>query len=327
MKRRHEVEVFSLSFLDVICCGFGAIVLLLVLSQYGAPPIIEVSGEDKKAQLRALQEELYEIRGDSEQLNRDLQGRIDKLAKEKLKAQRLAGDLTAIKGEFSSSQKDASVNNTVETELVSAYQELTAEMQRLLKNQARRRSTDAIGGIPVDSEYVILLIDTSASMTTNHWDAAMQSVQEILSIYPRVKGIQVLNDNGKVMIPGTRGQWLADSPSQRQDIVARMKNWHAFSDSNPVDGIEEAIGTYWATDKRISIYVLGDEFTGDSMQDALNGVAKVNKTGRDGGQRLVRIHAIGFPEGPGMPPFTSIRFSALMRLMCEQNGGTFVGTL
>ncbi len=26
-----------------------------------------------------------------------------------------------------------------------------------------------------------------------------------------------------------------------------------------------------------------------------------------------------------MAPFTNIRFSALMRLMCEQNNGTFVG--
>ena len=32
MKKRRSIEVFSLSFLDVICCGFGAIILLLVLS-------------------------------------------------------------------------------------------------------------------------------------------------------------------------------------------------------------------------------------------------------------------------------------------------------
>ena len=33
MKRReYDSEGFSLSFLDVICCGFGAIILLLVLS-------------------------------------------------------------------------------------------------------------------------------------------------------------------------------------------------------------------------------------------------------------------------------------------------------
>jgi hypothetical protein len=327
MRRHREVEVFSLSFIDCICCGFGAIVLLLVLSEFGAKAPIEISRTDLHNQIRTLQEQIYDIRGDSEELNRELQGRIDALEKEKLKIARLSGDLTDIRGEFSSSKKDSSVSNTVETELVSAYQELSAEMQRLLKNTARRKPQDAIGGIPVDSEYVILLVDTSASMTTYHWDAAIQSVQEILTIYPKVKGIQILNDNGKPMIPGSRGQWLGDSPSQRQEIVSKMKNWHAFSDSNPVDGIEEAIRTYWAADKRISIYVMGDEFTGESMQAALDGVTAVNKSGKDGGQRLVRIHAVGFPEGAGMPPFTSIRFSALMRLMCEQNGGTFVGTL
>ncbi len=34
---RRSVEIFSLSFLDCICCGFGAIILLLVLTQYGQP--------------------------------------------------------------------------------------------------------------------------------------------------------------------------------------------------------------------------------------------------------------------------------------------------
>ena len=31
------------------------------------------------------------------------------------------------------------------------------------------------------------------------------------------------------------------------------------------------------------------------------------------------------PFGGGMTPFTNIRFSALMRAMCDQNDGTFVG--
>jgi hypothetical protein len=32
MKRKRATEVFSLSFLDVICCGFGAIILLFVIT-------------------------------------------------------------------------------------------------------------------------------------------------------------------------------------------------------------------------------------------------------------------------------------------------------
>ncbi len=201
---------------------------------------------------------------------------------------------------------------------------MTEEMKRLLKDQASRPKSEAIGGIPIDSEYIIFIIDTSASMTSGHWTEAQAIVQEILGIYPKVKGLQVMDDEGKVMLGGTRGQWLTDTNVQRKQIVDKMKNWRAFSNSSPVEGIEEAIKVYWAADKRISLYVLGDEFTGDSIQKALEDVANLNKVDKEG-RRLVRIHAVGFPESPGMAPFTSIRFSALMRLMCEQNNGTFVG--
>lgn len=322
--QRRTVEVFSLSFLDCICCGFGAIILLLVLTEFGRPLQLEESRKNLTGQVRQLEAQLHEIRGETDLLNRELRGRLDLLQKERMRVAKLAGDLTDVGGRFEASRSEASVTNIVETELVSAYQTLTAEMQRLLKEQASRPKSEAIGGIPIDSEYIIFIVDTSASMTSGHWPQAQQTVQEILSIYPRVKGLQIMDDEGKVMLPGTRGEWLADSAVQRRQIVDRMQRWRAFSNSSPVEGIEEAIRTYWSTDKRISLYVLGDEFTGDSIQKALDDVAAINRPDR-AGRRLVRIHAVGFPETPGMTAFTSIRFSALMRLMCEQNNGTFVG--
>jgi hypothetical protein len=324
MKRRRDVEVFSLSFLDCICCGFGALILLLVLTEFGEPVQLEESRKKLAGQVLALTEQLHEIRGESDLLNRDLKEKIERADKAHLQVSRLAGDLSKIQGQYSASKSEASVSNIVESELVAAQQTLSAEMQRLLKQQPQRKPSDTVGGIPVDSEYIIFIIDTSASMTTNHWDVAQQVLKEILSIYPRVKGLQIMDDEGKVMLGRTRGQWLTDSPQQRAELVIRMKTWHAFSNSSPVEGIEEAIRTYWAPDKRISLYVMGDEFTGESYQAALDAVARVNKVDAKG-RRLVRIHAVGFPQGAGMTPFTSVRFSALMRLMCEQNTGTFVG--
>ncbi len=322
---RRTVEIFSLSFLDCICCGFGAIILLLVLTEYGQPIQVEEGRQKLNGQVQLLDEQLHEIRGETELLNRELRGRLDELQKEKMRLAQLAGDLTNVSGQFAASKKEASATNTVETELVSAYQTMTEEMKRLLKDQASRPKSEAIGGIPIDSEYIIFIIDTSASMTSGHWSEAQQVMQEILGIYPKVKGLQVMDDEGKVMLGGTRGQWLTDTNVQRKQIIDKMKSWRAFSNSSPVEGIAEAIKVYWAPDKRISLYVLGDEFTGDSIQKALDDVAALNKVDKEG-RRLVRIHAVGFPEAPGMAPFTSIRFSALMRLMCEQNNGTFVGS-
>jgi hypothetical protein len=77
--KRRETEIFSLSFLDVICCGFGAVILLLVLSEFGQPLVIERSRQDLESQVKRLQQELFAIRGDSQVLERELQGRIDLL--------------------------------------------------------------------------------------------------------------------------------------------------------------------------------------------------------------------------------------------------------
>jgi hypothetical protein len=324
MQRRRTVEVFSLSFLDCICCGFGAMILLLVLTEVGKPAALEASNRHLGGLLRELEAQLYTLRGQTDELNRELQGSRATLEHARGKLASLAGDLSTIRGQYSGSQKDAAVTNIVEKQLVDAQQELTREQQRLLTERAARVPTAAIGGIPIDSDYIIFIIDTSSSMTTNHWEINLTVLDEILSLYPHVKGLQVMNDQGTYLYETSRGRWLTDSTQQRADIREKARRWRAFSQSNPVPGMTEAVRTYWAIDKKVSVYVLGDEFTGDSIQEALDTIGSLNQPGPDG-RRQMRIHAIGFPEGADMSPFTNIRFSALMRLICEQNNGTFVG--
>jgi hypothetical protein len=322
--KRREAEVFSLSFLDCICCGFGAIILLLVLTEVDQPVVIERARESMNGQLLRLQQELFAIRGETDELHRELQGRIATLKVERAKLVRLQGDLTTAKGEFAASRSDAAVANIVESELVSAYQELTAEMERLLRQPQQSRSpVTAVGGIPVDSEYVVFVIDTSNSMVSMHWDAALDIMRETLDIYPQVKGLQVMNDQGRYMFDGTRSRWLTDSPDTRERIRNQLATWRPFSQSNPVPGIEQALRQHRVAGQKMSIYVIGDEFTGESIQAAIDSIGRLNAA--DGKRPRARIHAIGFPEGTGMPPFTNIRFSALMRAVSAQNDGTFVG--
>jgi len=324
-RKRTGMEVFSMSFLDCICCGFGAIILLLVLTEVRRPIVLERQSELLDGQVAKLQEELFEIRGETDVLNRELKGRIEQLSKDKTQLARLQGDLTSIRGEYAASKSDAAVQNIMESQLVAAYQRLTAEMQRLLAQGYRRAPTEAVGGIPVDSEYIIFVIDTSGSMQEYHWTRAYQTLNEILDIYPRVKGIQVMDDEGAYMFSTYRGQWIPDTPARRKAIIDRMKTWESFSNSSPVEGITAAIRTFWAKDKKISIYVFGDDFTGESIQGVLDMVDRINR--EESGTRRVRIHGIGFPMPSRVPQFGNFRFSALMRALCERNGGTFVGLM
>ena len=111
--RRRDIEVFSLSFLDCICCGFGAIILLFVLSKFAEPVIIEEVREDLQSVLVRLEEELFEIRGETQVINRELKGKKEQLSIEKAKLARLQGDLSKIEGEFSSSAQNSTVKNII----------------------------------------------------------------------------------------------------------------------------------------------------------------------------------------------------------------------
>jgi hypothetical protein len=321
---RRDVEVFSLSFLDAICCGFGAVILLLVLTEVGEPVVFEKSREDLEGRVLKLQEELTDIRGASEVLNRELKARKIQLSDEQLKIARLRGDLSALRGEYESSRKEAEVANEIEGRLVSAQQNLTEEMKRLLGSQYRRKDDSPIGGIPVDSEYIVFIIDTSGSMANYAWPLMLRKMQEVLDAYPAVKGWQVMNDMGGYMFTSYRGRWLPDTPGQRKIVLDRLRDWFPFSNSSPVEGIVEAIRTYYSSGLRISLYVFGDEFTGPSIDSVVRTVDLINREDRTGNRR-VRIHAIGFPVRPDAPQYTSVRFASLMRILCDRNGGTFVG--
>jgi len=61
-KSRRGLEIFSLSFLDCICCGFGALILLFVLSKFGAPVIMEEIREDLQGRILRLEQTLHELR-------------------------------------------------------------------------------------------------------------------------------------------------------------------------------------------------------------------------------------------------------------------------
>ncbi|MGH8313618.1 MAG: VWA domain-containing protein, partial [Steroidobacterales bacterium] len=80
---------------------------------------------------------------------------------------------------------------------------------------------------------------------------------------------------------------------------------------------------FWSANHKTSIYVFGDDFTGPSVQDVIDEVDRLNRTA--GGVRRMRIHAIGFPTSDEVSFSASLRYGALMRALCDRNGGTFVG--
>jgi hypothetical protein len=267
-----------------------------------------------------LERELSLIRGDTTVLNQTLTETKEQLSENDEQKNKLQGDFSTIQGDFSASKAEADEKTAELKGLLSASQSLTEEMKRLLKDY-QPQDDNTVGGIPVDSEYIIFVVDTSGSMYEGPWNLVIQKITETLFIYPKVKGIQVLNDEGEYMFPSYAGKWMPDSPAIRNNITSRLRFWNPYSDSSPVEGITEAISTFYERDKRISIYVFGDDFPRGSVEAVCRYVARINKADRFG-NRLVRIHGIGFPTQTGSA--NGAKFAHLMRKLSEQNGGTFV---
>ena len=325
LRRRSSAEI-SLSFLDVICCGFGTVILLLMITKTVEPQVLEASTVVAEGRVAQLTEQLFEIRGETTILNRELEAKREQISTFDKQLAILQGALATSQSRFESLQTTRNANSIIAEELAIARQKLSAEEERLLGKEAEKKN-QLIGGIPVDSEYIIFIIDTSGSMFSYAWQRMLSEMEATLNIYPNVKGIQVMNDMGNYLFSRYAGQWIPDTPARRQLILQNLSNWNAFSNSSPVEGITQAVRSFYDQDKKISIYVFGDEFTGRSIEEVVLTVDRLNAE-MTTGERRVRIHAVGFPVQFIRPPElqdTGIRFATLMRELTHRNGGTFVG--
>ena len=274
--KRREIEGLSLSFLDVISCGFGALILLLVLTKVFDPITVEDKVDNLEEYLIDLKKDLSDKRSETRVLRTEMIRKEDLEIDEITRLKIMQAELNQLQEQYEIIVRKTKVNDTITGRLTTAKQKLTEEMQRLLKDYERGIKDNTIGGIPVDSEYIIFIIDTSGSMYTNAWPLVLQKVSETLEVYPKLKGIQVMNDMGNYMFSQYANEWIPDTAARRSAIINRLQNWNVFSNSSPVEGITRAISTFYEPGRKISIYVFGDDFQGRSVEQVVQVVDKIN---------------------------------------------------
>jgi hypothetical protein len=187
--------------------------------------------------VRELTEKLFDTRGESVVLNAELKSRKEQVSDLEQRVARLKAQLASVEKQ---SNEIAQSKIVEEVQLRLALQVLTEEMERLVPQDSVKNQL--IGGVPVDSEYVIFVIDTSGSMQMAAWRRVQTEMMNILDIYPAVKGIQVMNDMGQYMFTDTRRAWMRDSPATRRRIISALDSWAPFSNSSPVEGITAVQG-------------------------------------------------------------------------------------
>ena len=187
-------------------------------------------------------------------------------------------------------------------------------------------------GTPTESDYLIFVVDTSGSMKQFAWGALQRHVAETLAAHPSALGIQFVTDEGAYLLESYRDAWIPNTAEATSVALEALADWNSFSNSDPREGVVAAIDALYAPDKRIAVYVYGDDLGRwsdvalRSPGELLETIERANRVAATGG-RKVRINAVALPAVFAMTGgdlFSAAGYAALMRELAQRNGGSFV---
>ena len=306
----------SLSFLDVIACAFGAIVLLVLIIPIGergvpapVPDLANTLGQllhnvdDVQLQISTIEHQIEENQGIVDHLSTEI-------ASQDQKNQLL---LSTIQSTITETQNVAGM-----TEILS---EATVTLDQSTGETEERKAIDTeAAGIPIDAEYVAFVVDTSLSM--NRIKTKVRSVLfDLLDLYPSLKGIQILNDQGEY-IERTRS-WIPDSPSTRNRLSRRLRSWAPFSRSDPRRGIQTGIQDLYEDDIRMAVFVLGDDYASSNIRPYLRNLDRtIQRKNVQNGE--LRVHAVAFSNFNRGMVASPVNFITVMRELTKRYDGVLV---
>ena len=305
--KREQLEPFGLSFLDVISCGFGAVVLLVLIFKPQTEPV-EVQENPSPSSLELLSRlmALTELR---DELTAMFQNSHSSDSAVDMVFESLKSSLDKERQKLEASKVQI---KKLRSQLADTASKIEIAKTAGLSEEGRNTLNEEVAGIPVDRKYVIFVVDTSGSMK-QIWNRVSTAMNKILEIHPQVDGFQVLNDNGNYLISGYAKKWMKDTPKMRSRVIDLFSSWGSASNSNPHEGMRQALGDYRNYQADLSIYVLGDDFTGGDFDSVLADVANLNKKG-------ARINGLSFIS----PKASTDRFGTLMREISQVNDGSFI---
>ncbi|MEN8662364.1 MAG: hypothetical protein ABF322_09300 [Lentimonas sp.] len=325
MIKRRPIEVFSLSFLDCLCCGFGAILLLFILSIGSGKAGVE--SEVDVPTLEAMREQLAMLEADIANKASVLEAALNSEVTSQ-ERERILSLIQEMESQLADLQQEA---DSRKANLNTAQQE-AAEANRLLQSFEHENLPPI--GLPADATHVAFVIDTSGSMRNQlteqlHY-GVIEQIRELLDSLPIVRSIQFLDTSGNYMIGNHRSIWLPDTPGLRQQALQTILRYPILSVSDPGPGVRNAIRDLkprlQANDK-MSLYVIGDDFQG-STQSLLIKLDRMNPRNSKTGKRPVSISAVGFPTliSPFQlgAPQGNTRFANIMREIAEAHDGVLI---
>ena len=255
---RRKTEVFSLSFLDVIACGFGAIVLFYTILSAQAGVQRQQRNDDLQAEVDRLEEEVLDGYKNLVVLRNSLESTDEAVPAEGLAA-RIIEETERLRQQLAEAEQDTLSKRETIDRLKQDLRSLEEGTRRLsagtpspgqpgtrIKGFVGSGDRQYLTGLKVGGQRIVILVDASASMMDEtvvnvirlrnmpesrrvaaaKWRRTVATVDWLTAQLPAKASFQVyaFNTRATALVPGSEGKWLsAGDPKALNDALRELR--------------------------------------------------------------------------------------------------------
>ncbi len=240
-RKKRNFTVFSLSFLDVMSCGFGAVILVFLIIDHSIEVESQEINRDLLSEVNLLEEDIADGRKDLVRLRNTLSDVDLRMVDAQGRATRITEDIDSYEALIKDLQRDGFAERADIESLKAEIQSLEDEVRKLrsaAEEDSGRSARSFIGegnrqyltGLNLGGRNIVILLDVSSSMLADKlvniirlrnmsediqrraakWSRTLNIVDWLTAQLPVSSKYQVItfNTEAKPALPGTAGKWL-----------------------------------------------------------------------------------------------------------------------
>jgi len=257
MAKRRDFNVFSLSFLDIMSCGFGAVILIFIVIQHKTENTpqdtnILLMAEVKKLEIEILEgsKNLVELKTTAEETDDEIvttEGLILEILEQ---IKELKASIAKITDSGASQTESIEVLKTeikeLEIETASLQGSVSGDEQSGTSTRTFLGEGDRqyLTGIHLGGEHVLILVDSSSSMLAKtivnvirrrnmsddqirasvKWQRAIKTVEWIVANVPKESDMQIIsfNETAKSLVVDSDDNWV--KATDRKDVDTAIED-------------------------------------------------------------------------------------------------------
>jgi von Willebrand factor type A domain len=240
-RKKREFTTFNLSFLDIMSCGFGAVVLVFLIIDHSVKTITKDLNRDLMSEVSMLEEDVREGEAGLVKLRNTLSEVDMEMVEAQGQATRITEDIDNYEAMIADLRRDGFTERTDIETLKAEIQSLEEEVKKLREAAAKEAGNSArtfvgdgnrqyLTGLNLGGRNIAILLDVSASMLADKvvniirlrnmdpaiqrqagkWTRALSTVDWLTAQLPVGSDYQLITFNAKAgpVLTDTAGKWL-----------------------------------------------------------------------------------------------------------------------